>query len=235
MTPVQSNAKANTRAKTRRAASLTFQEIPGMPDISEARGKTLSMFAIALKSGGVCIVSPLAGQSAMVANAFGSRGEVSALLAPNHYHNKGLQEYAVAFPNARLFASPMASPRLTKITGLSFADTDLLSKDLPKIMDVLEPEGLKTGECWIRVRGRSELAWLVTDAFCGPSKANGMAVHAELLKTFPKYGLADRSAYTDWATEQIKHDHPTMLLTCHGSSVQNEALGSQLLKLVSQL
>lgn len=207
-----------------------FEPVPGLSAVHEARGKTLGAFAVRLKAGGVCVFSPVAGLTDAVKESLLALGDVTVLFAPNHYHNMAMREYAAAFPNARLLASAAAIPRLKKVTRLSFTAADVLADELPRGVALLEPEGLKTGEAWLRVREKKTTAWIVVDAFCGPPSGAG---GPGLLKTFPKFGVGDRDRYVAWVERQIRRDKPTSLLPCHGRSVHDAALPEKLLDLVA--
>ena len=151
----------------------------------------------------------------------------------NHYHNKGLREYAEAFPCARLVAPAAAIPRLEQVTSLSFTASDELVVELPDGVELLEPDGLKTGENWLRVRGKESTAWIVVDAFCGPQASRSGSDESQLLTTFPKHGLGDRDRYVGWVERQIQRDRPKSLLPCYGHSIHDAALPEKLLGLVS--
>ena len=207
-----------------------FEPVPGLSAVHEARGKTLGAFAVRLKPGGVCVFSPVAGLTDAVKESLLALGGVTVLFAPNHYHNMAMREYAAAFPAARLLAPAAAIPRLKKVTRLSFTAADVLADELPRGVALLEPEGLKTGEAWLRVREKKTTAWIVVDAFCGPSPGAG---GPGLLKTFPKFGVGDRDRYVAWVERQIRRDKPTSLLTCHGRSVHDAALPEKLIDLVA--
>jgi len=82
----------------------------------------LSCTAIRLASGGLCLYSPVQGLGPIARDSLDSIGEVTHLLAPNHYHNKGLREFRSLFPAAALCCTAAAMPRLAKQTDLSFVD-----------------------------------------------------------------------------------------------------------------
>ncbi len=187
-----------------------------------ARSATLRCTAIRLKSGGLCLYSPVAGLSAGILESLKALGDVQMLLAPNHYHNKGLKEYHAAFPEAKLCCSVKAKPRLEKITGLTFDTLGDLARDLPDSLQILEPDGLKTGEIWIRVTERDQLAWILTDAFAGPKgKQDDMSDKPELLGTFPKFGVADKEIYSRWVNETLSREAPTLIIPCHGTMISD--------------
>ncbi len=202
-----------------------------MPSILAARKGKLSMFAIPLHAGGICLVSPVKGLLEQAHDSLLDAGPVRYLFAPNHYHNMGLVNYSEAFPDAKLVAPPGAIPRLKDVTGLTFDEPDELASALPDNFSLLETEGLKTGESWIRVQSKSSTAWIVVDAFCGPD-VNGGEDGPDLLKTFPKFGLGDRDTYLPWLEKRLQEDQPDTLIPCHGHAVQSVELCEQIRTLV---
>ena len=58
---------------------------------------SLRCTAIRLRSGGLCLFSPVQGLGDTAIASLAALGEVEVLFAPNHYHNKGLREYAEFF------------------------------------------------------------------------------------------------------------------------------------------
>ena len=101
----------------------------------------------------------------------------------------------------------------------------------------LEPAGLKTGEVWLRFKTTKLTAWLVVDAFCGPKlqKSATEAKLPELLKTFPNYGVADKSKYASWSEKQVNRDSPTLLIPCHGNIIRSKTLPSALTALLKKI
>ena len=107
-----------------------FSPVDGLEDTYIGRLGKLNCFAFRLKDGSLCLYSPVAGLETAAGQSLAELGEVSMILAPNHYHNKGLAGHAAAFPNASLICSKGAEPRLKKITGLAFDPLDTLKAQL---------------------------------------------------------------------------------------------------------
>lgn len=213
-----------------------FSNVDGLDGVYVAQSGKLSCTAFRLRGGGLCLYSPIAGLEKSQFEQLNELGGISALLAPNHYHNKGLEGHLNAFPNTSLYCSALARPRLQKVTGLTFQTLDILKADLPQGHRILEPEGLKTGEIWIQVETSSERAWIVTDAFSAPLDPSGNhGDRAEMLGTFPRYGIKDAAKFQRWVNEQISRGAPTMPLPCHGSPVRASDLGFQLKNLLENL
>ncbi len=208
-----------------RRQSSEFAPVDGLDGIFMARSGKLNCFALRLRDGSLCLYSPVSGMSATHAAQLESLGGVTALLAPNHYHNKGLEEHVKAFPGAMLCCSAAAELRLRKVTGLSFAPLDALTPHLIEEQELLEPEGLKTGEVWVEISG-AETAWIVTDAFSAELLPPGeFAASPTRLGTFPRYGVTDADRYTRWVLGRLEVSAPSCLLPCHGSPVKAQDLG----------
>ena len=191
------------------------------------------MGAIELIGGTTCVVNPVMGLQEVLTGEL----PVSHVLAPNHYHNKALTAFSEYFNSAQLCSSDAARPRLEKITGLITEPLIHLSSHLPKGMTLIEPEGLKPGEVWLRFLVGDKVGWMVIDAFCGSkmTASKQFCEDPELLKTFPTYGIADRDRYKMWVLEQIKQDQPVLIIPCHGSIIRDSALASKLEALIATL
>jgi len=210
-----------------------FNKIDGLNGVFTAEKSGLRCSAVRLKTGGLCLFSPVLGLGKEAIASLADLGKVAFLLAPNHYHNKGLLEYRKAFPKASICARPEAHARLAKITGCKFQDVDVLRAALPNAINLIFPQGLKTGEIWIKAKGDQHRAWLVADAFSGPKgKPDTVASTPDMLGTFPKYGVSDRNDYLAWVAQKIRADKPTMIVPCHGSLVRSSKLAKSLLDLV---
>ncbi len=213
-----------------------FEEIDGLQGIACATKGTLRCTAIRLKDDRLCLFSPVPSLSEPAKGSLNGLGDVQFLLAPNHYHNKGLTEYASAYPAAKLITSQAARPRLEKVTGCKFSDLGELLEVLPAHVTVLHPTGLKTGEIWLRVEGNGAVAWNVVDAFC-TTKENSKAPVSEtpeLLGTFPKMGVADSQTYHQWVEQQLERDNVSMVIPCHGSIIKSDTLNGKLSTLMQQ-
>lgn len=211
-----------------------FSPVTSLDGVYTARAGKLNCTAFRLRDGGLCLYSPVAGLETSERHSLTELGDVSAVLAPNHYHNKGLEGHAVAFPSASLICSKSAEPRLKKITGLAFDLLDTLKPQLAENQKILEPEGLKTGEVWVQVETGSEIAWIVADAFSAKLHPPGdYAKSPSMLGTFPRYGVKDAPVFKDWVNEQVLAVRPTMLLSCHGSPVRAADLSALLIGLLA--
>jgi len=217
-----------------------YTQVQGLSGVYVVHKGNLRSTALRLADNSLCIVSPLAGLPLGVYEAIAEHGKVAHVLAPNHYHHKGLSEACEAFPKAKLYAPAAATDRLQKQSGLRFSKLQTLAKRLPKHASFVETQGLKTGEVWVRLLTPTLAAWVVVDAFCGPKlAATGAAApdakKPELLKPFPTFGVGDKAIYSAWATQQIKADQPKLLIPCHGRIVRSATLPAALTSLTKGL
>lgn len=217
--------------------SKLLSEFAALDNFSElycaTRGQ-LRCTAIRLRTGGLCLFSPVQGLGEEAIASLADLGEVEVLLAPNHYHNKGLREYAEAFPKSLICASEGAVSRLESVTRMRIEGLGKLRPLLRNNTKLLAPSGLKTGEVWISASGNRSRAWIVVDAFCGPSgNKETSATEPSILGTFPRFGIADWPVYLQWLERQIELDNPTVIVPCHGAVVRNRRLSSAIRRLVA--
>jgi hypothetical protein len=215
------------------APHSAFAPLPECAGIFVATRGNLRCTAIVLRGGGICLYSPVARLNDAARASLDAIGHVTHLFEPNHYHNLAAAEYAAAFPRAVLCASPKAVPRLEKVTGLAFTDLADLTAQLPPHLSLVEPDGLRTGEVWLRAKTASLTAWFVVDAIAGASMTDGNSrfAHPTLLRTFPRFGVRDKRAYVDWFARQLAADQPQLLVPCHGGIIAASDLPQKLKKL----
>lgn len=216
-----------------RGALCEFAAVTGHDGVWCAQTRSLRCTALRLRDGSICLYSPVAGLKPATRDSLTALGPVTFLLAPNHYHNKGLAEYAAAFPDAALVCSGRAQPRLEQQTGLSFDSVQTLERMLPDDCEILTPEGLKNGEVWLAMRSERALAWILCDAFTGSAgNADGIATQIEQLRTFPRYGIADEPAYSAWVQAALSRQAPGLIIPCHGSIVRSDTLAQDITSLL---
>ena len=212
-----------------------FTPLPPHPGLWSAQRGALRCTAVRLRDGSLCLYSPVLGLGDRARNSLDALGKVSVLLAPNHYHNKGLTEYAQVFPDAALICSERAMPRLEKQTGLSFASLSNLVPLLPDDCELVEPDGLKTGEVWLCTIHSNAQVWIVCDAFKGPDgKPGSTSENIELLRTFPTYGVKNKAIYSTWVKTWLETAKPTLVAPCHGSLVSGPELAFDIIRLIDE-
>lgn len=217
------------------AGTELIRPLDGADGIHMLRKGKHSAALIGLADGSFCLYSPLPNPTEALLGEIREIGAISILLAPNHYHHRGLAAHADAFPDARILCSAGAAARLKTQTGLAFDGLDFLQARLRVDTQVLIPQGLKTGEIWLKARFGTETVWIVCDGFTAPALPDGFADAPSILSTFPKYGIKDSGSYADWLGAQLDRNPPTILVPCHGSPVRNRDLGRSLRRLMEDL
>ena len=214
-----------------------YVAVDGLTGVHTIQKGNLRSTAFYLADDSVCVVSPIAGLPAEAYTPLGAEKQIKHALAPNHFHHKGLDDFVQAFPKAKIYAPEAAIDRLRGQNDLSYNPLSKLVKLLPKEAVIIETQGLKTGEVWVRFKQAKTTAWLVIDAFCGPkaTAADKPATKPELLKPFPTYGVGNKEQYCAWAKQQIKQDKPSLLMPCHGSLVKSPTLAKDLINLVDTI
>ncbi len=212
-----------------------YQPIDGVAEILVARNPKNSSTAFSLRDGSICIYSPLPKLKKTELESLVANLDVSFFIAPNHYHHKGLHDHVELFKDATVVCSANAKPRLEKQTALKFQPLDQLASAIPSSIEIIEPQGLKTGEVWLRISLNDEVILVVTDAFCAPDAPQGeFANRPDILKPFPKFGIGDANLFKTSALEIIDERPPTILIPCHGAPVKNKSLADDLKALLEK-
>ena len=211
-----------------------FEPVADAPGLFTAIKNNLRCTAIQLRSGGLCLFSPVSGLSEVALSSLADIGQVEFLLAPNHFHNGGLVEYAQAFPNATLVASPGAQTRLQVQTGLSYVGLEALQAALPSGMRLECPDGLKNGEVWLIAATTTGHAWHVVDAFASAKNSETkVSDTVRANKVFPSFAVKDRNVYMKSALTLLDSSPPNLLLPCHGAIVLASDLPEQMRSLLT--
>jgi len=207
-------------------------------------GWSLLTLALPLHDGTSLVVSPT---SELGDDAHASLAKIGAprgFLAPNHFHHLGLPEWTQRHPEAIVVASDASRKRLAKKQP-NVAFEPLARVPLPKGVTFLEPEGMKTGETWLRIETSAGVTWVVSDAFFDVSRpvsglsgfglrATGTIPGLRIGSTFLWLALEDKKRYGAWLLDRLNVDRPKTLVVGHGEPVSGDDLGDRLRALVQQ-
>lgn len=226
-----------------------WTKVSNAPDVwtwssSSATFFDLRMLAFKLKDGGIVVVSPVPDVDEASMAALDSFGPVTALLAPNYYHNLGLKPFLRRYPSAKLYAHNRAIPRLEKVTDLSFTDISELKDMLPAGLNMAFPEGLKQGEVWFHTvsSGDNPGILAVCDCFFNmrPGKQFVLDKVFRLANTYPGLkvsrmfrwiAIEDKMRYHEWLRRFFAQYNPTVLIPSHGAIYESSQLTQELLNL----
>jgi hypothetical protein len=226
-------------------AGLTWRAVPGFGTIWQAEvvlhGVSLRSVALALGGGRLAVYSPLPGMDAAGHAELSRLGRPTFLVAPNHFHNRGLAGHAAAHPGVEIVAAAAAVPRLRRQCRLAVGDEAPLRAALPAGLALLAPPTSRTGELWISVEAAGARAWMVGDAFFNIARTprTPMGLLLRLLGISPglrigtsfRWLIRDRAAYLAWLLATLRTHPPTALVPCHGDILQGPDLPDRLARL----
>lgn len=195
--------------------------------------------ALPLRTGGLLLYSPTRSLGEEAHGWLAALGTPQFLLAPNHFHHLGIGEHRERYPSSVICASERARPRVERMTGQRVHSLDGLRQVLPPHVTVLEPEGTRAGEVWLRVETRDGVAWVVSDAFFNMAqtpaglsglfcRATGTTPGLRVGSTFLWLALSDRRRYRRWLLDQLAADRPRMLVPGHGEVIAGVDLSDTL-------
>jgi hypothetical protein len=207
------------------------------------------MLAIRLIDESFMVYSPIPSVDDEVWTVLDRMGRVSALLAPNHYHNLGLLPCIGRYGQLRLIAASDAIPRLAKKTSLAFESTDALSQLLPKDLRWATPEGLKAGETWLYTTALDDAGanrkqiLIVCDAFFNMNHPKSGLINLifriagtypglRVSRVFRMIGTKDMDNYKDWLREFFTTVRPNVLIPSHGDIIEGTDLADKLVSLL---
>jgi hypothetical protein len=225
-------------------------QVSAMPDVWSWSSRSpnffdLRMIAFRLKGGGVVVVSPVPDLDESTLAELDSFGPLTAIIAPNYYHNLGIKPLLKRYPAVKLLAHEKAIPRLEKVTGLNFEKVDQLSDLFPDGLKMACPDGLKQGEIWFYTEARGQNPGLLAVCDCyfnmKPGKSFVLDKVFRLANTYPGLrvsrvfgfmAIADRDLYKEWIRRFFSANKPTLLIPSHGEIYQSLSLAQELADLV---
>lgn len=166
-------------------------------------------------------------------------------LVPNAFHHMGVPAWRKKYRDLVVVASDDAIPRLKRKGYTSIQRLSLFKEALPENITLLEPEGMRFGEVWLRVASKEGVAWIVCDAFFNHPKFSNKFITRliqKLMKAAPglqisnivKYFLIkNRGLYKKWLRTQLAKDKPSILIPAHGEILRSPDLPEIIEKLIA--
>ena len=167
-------------------------------------------------------------------------GRVSYILVPSTAWHDGLKEFGSKCPGAKYIAAKSAHEALNKATGLKFETPwESLRTQIPELVQLLVPEGLKNGETWMRVQTRRGMAWIVADTLVNyqnipPGIAGwryairGLGPGLRIPMWHKMTGIEEKGLLRSWIFERIREDRPAVLIPLHGTPLASPDLPRRL-------
>lgn len=211
-------------------------------DKRNEQGWSVRTLALRLADGGLLAIAPVRGLGDDAHDELARLGAVTDLLAPNFFHHLGLPEWRERYPDAPVYASTRAAPRIEAKSGIAPTALDELADRLPHGAALLEPDGTRNGEVWLELHTDRGLAWIVSDAFfnvpVSPTGFMGWALRVtgtvpglRIGTTFLKLALRDRRAYRRWLEARLESAPPALLVVGHGEAYDAPDLAERLSEL----
>lgn len=225
-----------------------WQPVPALDGVWLAErvidGVPLRSLAIRLADGRLAIHSPIRRLAGEARGELAEIGTPAFLIAPNHFHNRGLHKYVEAYPGITVVASPAAAPRVARRCGHLVSDPAALRDALPANLSLLVPPATRAGELWLSFDSPGGRAWTVGDAFFNIARTPRTPIGflLWLLGISPglrigasyRWLVRDRAAYRRWLLDTIAAQRPTTLIPCHGDILTDPQLPDRLQRLVER-
>ncbi|MGY4396788.1 hypothetical protein ACVWZA_001973 [Sphingomonas sp. UYAg733] len=193
---------------------------------------TCNAVGVKLRDGSWAVISPPRNPSEEVFGFFMTRGGVSALIAPNAFHNMGQAEWRARFTTASSYAPAGAMTRLAKKTpGISYLPLEELTARFAPARWLL-PDGMKAPDILFHMPANGADIWWLGDQFSNMAPDDQILPLRLLATLFFGSGLgfranakpelvyvADRTAWLDSIAASLAEAPPTIVVPAHGDPV----------------
>ena len=195
-----------------------------------APGAKTNAFATRIAGGKMMVVSPPTHASDAIYDELAALGEVGAIVSNNGFHHLGLAAWKKRFPEARVFADPLAAKRIAK-----------KNRNAPSLEPIAELSGLlgddvvftaapatKCGESWISVKTANGHVWYVSDLLSNMEqlppnfvvrllfKMTGTKTGYGVFHTAMKFIVADRKRVLRQMLDEVSERAPSTVVPAHG-------------------
>jgi hypothetical protein len=191
---------------------------------------TTNSLAARLRDETWLVVSPPSAAPAFVYDELEQQGGVSALVAPNAYHNRGQPAWRERFPRAVSYAPTGAHSRLSnKTPGVEYRPIEELAQKLWPAR-VLLPDGMKSPDIMFQIPTNAGHIWWMGDQFSNSGVSDQIWL-LRLLAGFVGSGSATaatrnpnsstcETAQPGWGPSvQLSRNYPQQLL-CPRTAIQ---------------
>jgi len=222
-----------------------WETVAGEPLVLSAqypvRGWSSRTTALCGPTGEILVYNPGATVTPELRRKLRAHGQVTLLVAANHFHHLGVAVWLREFPDALVLASTLAIPRL-RTHGVEASGYEGI--ELPWGAHFLEPAGMANGELWLSLATRAGRCWLIGDAFFNVARTprnpagamlwlTGTTPGLRIGATLRWVGLRDPRVYREWLNEALTAEQPEVLVPAHGDLLRDPHLASRLAKLAA--
>ncbi len=195
---------------------------------------TANSLAVKLQVGSWLVISPPSDAPSSVYDALDQEGGVSALVAPNAYHNRGQQAWRERFSQAISWAPSGSHSRLSKKTPrIAYFSIEEAAQLAPA--HVFLPTGMKTPDILVRVNTNDGFLWWMGDQFSN-SQAADQIWPLRMIARLAGSGLGyrcnskpelvyvgDRVAWLESIRRALQESPPAIVVPAHGDPVTEDA------------
>lgn len=182
------------------------------------------------------VISPPCEAPPAVYDRLDQMGGVSALVAPNPYHNKGQAAWRQRFPGSQSYAPSGALPRLSsKTPAIDYESMEDLARRISPLRAWL-PEGMKAPDVLFQIPVNAGYVWWMGDSFSNSSRSD-QVWPLRLVARFAGSGLGyrvnskpelvyvrDRAAWIASIRKELSAMPPWMVIPAHGDPVTEQVV-----------
>ena len=181
------------------------------------------------------VISPPIGVPASVYDMLDQLGGVSALVAPNAYHNMGQPGWRKRFPRAVCYAPSGAHQRLSKKTpNVEYRPIEELAQKIDPVITFL-PDGMKSPDVMFQIPSNAGNIWWMGDLFSNSSQTDQillLRLVSRLAGSGPGYRcnskpelvyVRDRTTWLRSIRAALNELPPAVVVPAHGDPLTEEA------------
>ena len=192
--------------------------------------------SLRLRDKSLLVIGPTKELSARHVAELRKMGRVSYILAPSLSWHSGLKGFGSKCPGAKYVAAADIHEKLISLTGLKFETPwESLRALIPELVQLLEPDGLKNGEVWLRIQTRRGMAWVVADTLVNYQKIpaglagwrywiRGLGPGLRIPLWHKIRTIEEKGTLRSWIFERIREDKPSVLIPLHGVPISSPDL-----------
>lgn len=206
-----------------------------------APGAKTNAFATRIANGKIMVASPPTGAADSVYDELASFGEVAAIVTNNGFHHLGLADWKTRFPDARVFADPLAAKRIAK-KNRNAPTLEPIANLQPLLGDdvvLTAAPATKCGEGWVSVKSGRGHVWYASDVLSNfqslpPNffvrtlfKLTGSKTGYGVFHTAMKFIVADRKRVLRQMLDEVNDRMPAVMVPAHGPILDSPDLADR--------
>ncbi len=167
------------------------------------------------------------------------------VLAPNHFHHLGIDQFHDYYPSACLICSDIAFERLRFHVKSPLYRLKDLNYEFPSHIKFLIPEGLRDGEVWVEYHVGPEKILIIGDSFINFTHKIGGVLgvvvklckatpNLQISRTFDWFHVSNLSKYKEWTKQYFDGNNLEWIVPMHGSVLHGINLSRQIMQAIER-